>query len=331
MALINSNSVVIRAGRVAYRLAQLKARNYAVADIPLGKTIMTAERSNEMIARTVSGKKPAMISRFGTPESKALLNYLQIKATSNPSLVKKVNALFKGNIDYWFPDVRDDLRNLVGVFPVTDTMLWEFCEYYTQEIKNIDAIGVWGFVPGENYLISKYCPNALAYDPIALEPYFFQNPWSASLAGKKVLVIHPFEETIISQYSRREEIFPGTDILPPFELKTIKAVQSIAGNTPGYDNWFDALQAMKDQVDQTDFDIAIIGAGSYGLPLSSYVKSIGKVAIHIGGAVQILFGIKGKRWDDHPEVSKLYNENWVRPSKAEVVPRAAVVEGGCYW
>lgn len=43
----------------------------------------------------------------------------------------------------------------------------------------------------------------------------------------KVLVIHPFEDTIKSQYQKREKLFPGTDILPEFELKTLKAVREI--------------------------------------------------------------------------------------------------------
>ena len=59
--------------------------------------------------------------------------------------------------------------------------------------------------------------------------------------------------------------------------------------------------------------IALIGCGAYGLPLAAHVKRINKQAIHMGGALQILFGIKGKRWDNHPTIGNLYNEYWVRP------------------
>ena len=37
----------------------------------------------------------------------------------------------------------------------------------------------------------------------------------------------------------------------------------------------------------------------------------------MSGATQLLFGIKGKRWDDHPVISKLYNPAWVRPDETE--------------
>lgn len=47
---------------------------------------------------------------------------------------------------------------------------------------------------------------------------------------EKVLVVHPFVDTIESQYARRELLFEDTNILPSFELKTLRAVQSNAGN-----------------------------------------------------------------------------------------------------
>lgn len=61
-----------------------------------------------------------------------------------------------------------------------------------------------------------------------------------------------------------------------------------------------------------------------------YTQRMGKKAVHLGGATQILFGIKGKRWDENPAVSKFYNEYWVRPLPEESV-RKNNVEGGCYW
>ena len=84
-------------------------------------------------------------------------------------------------------------------------------------------------------------------------------------------------------------------------------------------------------IDDVDFDIAIIGAGAYGLPLCSYVKLKGKKAIHMGGATQILFGIKGMRWDSHEYISKLYNENWIRANSEETPINSNKVEGGSYW
>ena len=178
----------------------------------------------------------------------------------------------------------------------------------------------------------KYCESAKLVRLRCIEPYYHIRPWSAKLKGKKVLVIHPFQETIENQYkNKRENIFDNQEILPLFHLETIKAVQSNANSKTIFRNWFQAYQYMCAEILKKDFEIAIIGAGAYGLPLASYIKKLGKKAIHIGGATQILFGIKGKRWDNHEVISKLYNQYWVRPSESETPQGYQAVEDGCYW
>ena len=63
---------------------------------------------------------------------------------------------------------------------------------------------------------------------------------------------------------------------------------------------------------------------------------LGKKAVHLGGSLQLLFGIKGKRWEDpnynkNYNYSELMNEYWIRPDERFKPQNAAQVEGGCYW
>lgn len=63
---------------------------------------------------------------------------------------------------------------------------------------------------------------------------------------------------------------------------------------------------------------------------------MGKKAIHLGGGTQLLFGIKGKRWEgryhgDDTRFADLFNEYWTYPSENEKPQNAEKVEGGCYW
>ena len=165
-----------------------------------------------------------------------------------------------------------------------------------------------------------------------MEPYYFNNPWSRALAVKRVLIVHPFIDSIIKQYQKRELLFENKSILPEFsELICVRAVQSNAGETSIYNDWFDALEHMEKEISKYDFDIAIIGAGAYSLPLAAYVKQLGKIAVQMSGSTQILFGIKGKRWEQIPEISKFFNENWIRPSEDETPKGSTKVEGGSYW
>ena len=67
------------------------------------------------------------------------------------------------------------------------------------------------------------------------------------------------------------------------------------------------------------------------MPLAKRLKDKGVIAIVMGGAIQILFGIKGRRWDSHSIISSFYNDDWVYPSQDEVPNGALEIEGGCYW
>lgn len=319
----------LRTARFLYRKIGL-SKQQEFENKPFADMLHAAD-ANQLIASVIRAGKPAMISRFGTPESNCLLNYLELQQTQSSNVLTRMHGLFQNKRNEWDEEMKTALRDLVGFFPVNEEQLIKFAPFYIEQVKKIDLIGVWGFVPGETYLINRFCPKALKYDPMALEPYYFEQPWSAALEGKKVLVIHPFVKSIQQQFTKRTLLFSNQQMLPDFELKTIAAVQSIAGNETGFATWFDALAWMQQQIDAIDFDVAIIGAGSYGLPLSAYIKEKGKIAVHIGGATQILFGIKGKRWDDHQVIGPLYNEHWIRPSVEEAVPQAHKVEDACYW
>lgn len=68
---------------------------------------------------------------------------------------------------------------------------------------------------------------------------------------------------------------------------------------------------------------------SLWLSFSCSCQTVREKAVHIGGALQLLFGIKGRRWDR--EFSSIYNDAWVRPEENEKPRNANSVEGGCYW
>ena len=132
-------------------------------------------------------------------------------------------------------------------------------------------------------------------------------------------------------YKRREKLFEDVRILPEFKLRTYQAIQS-QGGTSKYASWVDAFEKMKEDIAKIDFDISLIGCGAYGMPLGAFIKEVlKKQAIHVGGQLQLLFGIKGKRWDMRKDTSVLYNQYWIRPTE-ELRPKNYMdIENGCYW
>lgn len=219
-----------------------------------------------------------------------------------------------------------------GLFPPEESTLVDFFKEMKSATKQCDLQCVW-YNLMENYFLYKYLPikSQLTHREV-MDFWQFESPWTSSLKDKRVLVIHPFNELIEEQYEKRSVLFTNKEVLPDFHLSTMKSVQTINSTKDDrFGSWVDALSMMEKQIKEYDFDIALIACGSYGYPLASKIKVMGKKAIHMGGVLQILFGIKGGRWDVHPIASKLYNEYWVRPGKEDVPDRANDVEGGCYW
>jgi hypothetical protein len=282
------------------------------------KEIIFEQAGNDRLATLIEGDDPVMIARIGASELMCLRYYLEKRGNKKKPYSKKV---------------RHSISNLSGYFPADDDSLDAFCILFLDHLGNADAMAVW-FNRYEDIICNDYCKDAELIDLTCLEPFHFANPWSSRLAGKKVLAVHPFADSIRKQYGeKRQLLFASPDVLPEFELKTIKAVQSIAGTTVDFATWFDAYRYMCDEIANVDFDICLIGAGAYGLPLASFAKGLGKQAIHLGGVTQILFGIKGRRWEElyADTTAQLFNEHWVRPMDSETPERKDVVEKGCYW
>jgi hypothetical protein len=296
----------------------------------LGLAIDFSEQAaSDLIKAKLIADEPCMICRFGTNELAVVVQYLDIHRKPKFPLEKSINYILGNSGKFWWDEyIRASMRDLSGFFPSTDQLLESFSRRMLREVENIDVLGSW---VKQEEVVSDLLKNALRVRLQDLEPYYHLNPWTEALEGKVILVIHPFEKSIQMQYKKRKLLFEDQRFLPEFELKTFKSIQSIGEENAGFKTWFDALDWMCEKINDIEFDIAIIGAGAYGLPLASHIKNLGKKSVHLGGATQILFGIKGKRWDSHPFIKELYNQHWVRPLPSEMPKNYQSVEGGCYW
>lgn len=291
------------------------------------------DSANHKIAELIQSGSPFMVARYGSTESQFIVNH--IEKNKKQSDWTAIYRHLKGDLGiFWKNDEKylNKLCALSGFFPNDENLGESFVRLMLKASKNIDVLGVWNE-------LEEYIPNIPITTQLCkireLEPWFYDEPWSQHLEGKKVLLIHPFEADIQLQYHKNiteMALYKNPKILPKFDLKTIKAVQTIAGEKADFGTWFDALHYMEQQIDQVDFDIAIIGCGAYGFPLASYIKDKGKQAIHLGGVTQLLFGIKGKRWEEWEHYTNLRaddGKNWISPT--EIPKDYKKVEEGCYW
>lgn len=282
------------------------------------RQILFGQSGNALVHAMICQPQPLLVSRLGSVELACLNFFLQKRLSGTRPYRRRIRVQMSTN---------------AGFFPVDDRSLDAFCELYLQAIAQVDLLGVW-FNRYENVICNRHCPAARLVHFDCLEPFRFSDPWSSALAGRRVLVVHPFAASIAKQYAeKRRALFADPAVLPEFELRTLATVQSIGGAAVEYASWFDALKHMREQIAAVDFDICIIGAGAYGLPLAAFVKQLGKQALHLGGVTQILFGIKGRRWEElyADSTAKLFNEHWVRPLPAETPANKNSIENGCYW
>lgn len=282
-----------------------------------GKKIMNAEETNHFIFDALQNDKPFMAGRYGSSELfVAVADYFRLESKYDRYL--------------------DILCKNAGFFPHDREMAHKFSQALIDSTKNCDLLGTWYRMYEEFFMKKFMTKESRGSFLFSLEPWtYIELPWTRALEGKKVLVIHPFVESIQKQFLNRKKIWGETDILPEFELITLKAVQTVAGERDSrFTNWFEALNWMHQETKKIDFDIAILGCGAYGFPLASMIKNDGKKAIHLGGVTQIMFGIKGRRWEEN-DVSEyirpFFNEYWVSPLESERPQNASCVENGCYW
>ncbi len=281
-------------------------------------SIKSNEEGNELIYQLLSCKQPCMISRLGSAELTVLLNTQFIR---------------EGKMKQWNMDsIEEGLFRMNAVFPAEIATLELFSDVYFSAMSSIDALAVW-YNYGEQLMHRKYFSSASLFPIESLEPFRFNQPWSRALKNKKVLVVLPFEQSVKNQFANRSKLFSDKDVLPDFDLTIYRPFNSYTDKPAQGKSWFDYLEKMKQDICSIDFEIALIAAGPFGLPLAAAVKANGRKAVHVGGALQLLFGIKGNRWEERPEFAAYMNEHWVKPLANEIPEEETKqkIDNSSYW
>jgi hypothetical protein len=291
----------------------------------------TGEAAGREIAERLTGRVPCMIGRFGATELAGMMCVMDI--ASDLPLWKKRWLVLRGEMraaNRWNPRIRQHMADWSGFFPLTDAALEQFTALMQRDARELDVLGSW--LAEEVRIRALFEQARIIPIDVILRPDQLQTPWTLALKEKKVLVVHPFARSIQQQYEKRDLLFGGRHVFPTCALTVFQAVQSLRGEHARFGSWFEALNWMSQQIDQMDFDVALLGCGAYGFPLAAHIKRSGRKAVHVGGALQLLFGIMGKRWEHDPTVCAFQNEHWIRPQSAETPRDLGTLEGGgCYW
>ena len=296
--------------------------------------ILSLSDSNQFIINLLREKKPFLITRVGMG-AETHITYVYKK--------KKRLAL------RWIRTLSNN-AGIYNTIPDYDNIL-KYCRMYADAIKNSTALAVFqisteeqkkynnSVMEEQRFFMEKYALKSITVNILDPNNYCLENikTWTNYLLGKKVLVINPFVASMQKQLSSGFQMFRGKKkniFKKNQEFIFYKSFQTSAGNYI-HKNWLETYNIMCEDINKLDFDIALLGCGGYGLPLCNYIYSdLKKSAIYIGGAIQLLFGVMGARWENSDYWKKIIKENntkFIRPSKEEQMKNQTAVEGGCYW
>jgi len=271
----------------------------------------------------LAGGEAFMAARLGRSEVRFLSKALLRRDLTTAELlvhrwIESKDLLWAGK-DGWFQDQLHSSTRRAD----------EFLDLYLGAMLETDVLGSWS--PGED-LFSDFFPHVGIDSLAALEPWRHPTPWSSSLQGKRVLVIHPFSKSIKTQYETvRENLFEDRNVLPSFTLTTLTPFMEGVRDPDSALDLVAQFDVLRNEMASKVSDVVIIGAGPLGFLLAAEAKRMGRVSIHLGGAAQLLFGIMGKRWEEMKDFG-FENEFWIRPRRDET-PKGfrAFYDRGAYW
>jgi hypothetical protein len=231
-----------------------------------------------------------------------------------------------------------------GIFPTDIEFLTQYAAFYTEQVRRADFLGLFGS-PNESKLVRDLPLSAkfLHYtdtEPDRSSPYEKTQCYLPYLRDKKVLLIAPFASFAKQRACKDifEAVWKNIDCawFKPQRIEAIDIPYSFLGQERTFKAFGNSL-ALYDhivaKIDECDYDIALIAAGSLAIPLTVHIKNAQKVGISLGGHFQALFGILGDRWiRDKVWADRYINQAWVRLPE-RFIPENAVVlaDNKAYW
>ena len=249
----------------------------------------------------------------------------------------------KRYIESYLNNVTKTMKNNAGILVSNLNSIARYSKQYLDAFENCELFCGWEMngvcyphiKDSHDYIKKRFSSKKMVWSyALDVFHYVHSNPWTHALKGKRILIVSPFEESILQQIPLRKKLFGGIDLFPDCTFITIKPPIT-QGNEKSrefheeLDDFYIRLDKLKDL-----YDVALLSCGGYGNIICNYIFTThNKSAIYMGGTLQMVFGILGRRWLlERPDVVRLYmNENWTRTKDTEKPKGHENIEGGCYW
>jgi len=287
------------------------------------------------------GDEPAFLSRIGGSDTDAVVDYFRFKnagpealavhAAKHMPIVSRYNGFYDRTLSI---DVYQRYcEELIRAYEASDTLF--FCNFQLLSLYFQSTLNpvfyqesfdnkYWYQAFTESVLSRNQATKCYSYqfvEKMVFDEHTLFRAFSTALAGRRVLVVSPFAESISENFHRRHTFFKKNYDYPEFHLELVNTPITYAGLPPEmYPNadWFETLESLRDQVSASKFDIALLSCGSYAMPLGVHIeREMKRKAVYVGGVLQLYFGIMGRRYENPFFLDQIHAENYIYPVERE--------------
>lgn len=230
----------------------------------------------------------------------------------------------------------------MGVFPSDDQYLDSAVRNLSEAVRDMDYLAVHEstLVEGivDHLALESGILDFSGIEPNRSFPYRTEDCYLPFCENKRILLITTPADLLASRATKA--IFEATWEKTQCPWFNPASVDSLSFDSlfsddihQKYSSSEELLHEICTEISTREFDVALVGASSMGIPIASHVKSLGKVGLSLGGHLQILFGVQGKRWRDDPNWQRTYwNESWLdMPDEFKPLRLGWRADDGAYW
>jgi hypothetical protein len=238
--------------------------------------------------------------------------------------------------------LRFNCERQAGVYPSDPDNALRFIAFHAQHLANLDCLGLAGTAK-EPAIIAYHRLSARTMAYLDMEPdrSVPSNPSLCYLdhfRGRRLLLVAPFARLLEERATRAtfEAVWAKTG-KSWFEPANVDSVEFPYGYDPKtwqrFPTILDLFAHIVGEIEGRTFDVALVAAGGLGIPIASQIKRMGRVAISLGGHLQVLFGVLGGRWRDRADWQEHYfNAHWIgMPERYHPPSKDRLTDDGAYW
>lgn len=282
----------------------------------MNNKILSIEASNIYIKNKLVNNEAFNLTRIGYGE----LNYLYWKY---------VNFC---HVDYYRKKISDIKYNMK--LRKLNIHTWPYnASVYKSGLESGTIQAVWEDRVKQQYLLfnkldiqAEALVNASMF---GLPSDKFMHHWSDGLQGKRILIVSPFEKNVLNGQHKISDKLWST-INNPLKHTEIECITAPIGFSSKKE-YASIVEKLIEKINLASFDIALLGCSVLGLPLNKHIYQImGKSAIYVGGALQLYFGIDGKRWQHYDSINANRNSYWIK-NPIPKDPDFIVLDNATYW